>query len=70
MGDITRTRVFLVNVDQWRGVAHVHGATMARHGIRPANTMVGGSALIGDGILVEVEAEGVVGSSRGQRLRL
>jgi len=60
MSDITRTRVFIKDVAHWRGVAEVHGATMRHHGIRPVNTMVGGNTLIGDGILVEVEAMGIV----------
>jgi enamine deaminase RidA (YjgF/YER057c/UK114 family) len=60
MGDITRTRVLLTDVSPWRSVGEVHAATMAHYGIRPVNTMVGGSTLIGDGILVEVEAMGTV----------
>lgn len=70
MADVTRTRILLSKLDEWQGVAKVHGRTFGRHGILPVNTMVGGTSLIGEGILVEVEAEGVVDSSKGPRLRL
>lgn len=66
MGDVMRTRTLLTNLDDWRGVVQVHGATMARYGVRPVNTTVGGSMLIGDGILVEVEAEGVISENENR----
>ena len=39
---------------QWQGVAEVHGRVFGN--VRPANTMPGGAALIGD-YEVEIEAE-------------
>ncbi len=52
--DVTRTRIFIKNLDQWEAIARVHGQRFA--GIQPANTMVRAD-LIGDEYLVEIEAE-------------
>jgi len=51
---VTRTRIFVQNLDDWEAIARVHGERF-RH-IRPANTLVG-ARLIGDEFLVEIEAE-------------
>jgi len=56
--DVVRTRVYLTNVDDWQAVSKVHGGYFGR--IRPANTMLQVAALIGDGYLVEIEAEAIV----------
>lgn len=54
--DVTRTRVFLQNVDDWEAVSRVHGDRFGE--IQPANTMVQ-AGLIGEEYLVEIEAEAV-----------
>ena len=54
LDDVIRTGVYLRDVTQWQGVAEVHGRVFAD--VRPANTMLGGAALIGD-YEVEIEAE-------------
>jgi aryl-alcohol dehydrogenase-like predicted oxidoreductase/enamine deaminase RidA (YjgF/YER057c/UK114 family) len=56
--DVVRTRVYLTNASDWRAVSEVHGRYFGD--IRPANTLVQAGALIGDGYLVEIEAEAVV----------
>lgn len=56
--DVVRTRVYLTNADDWEVVSKVHGSYFGD--IRPANTMLQVAALIGDGYLVEIEAEAVV----------
>jgi enamine deaminase RidA (YjgF/YER057c/UK114 family) len=56
--DVVRTRVYLTNVDDWQAVSNVHGSYFGQ--IRPANTMLQVAALIGDGYLVEIEAEAIV----------
>ena len=56
--DVVRTCVFVSRRDDWEAVARAHGVRFA--GIQPANTLVS-AALIGDGYLVEIEAEAVVG---------
>jgi aryl-alcohol dehydrogenase-like predicted oxidoreductase/enamine deaminase RidA (YjgF/YER057c/UK114 family) len=56
--DVVRTRIYLTNADDWKAVSEVHGKYFGV--IRPANTLVQAGALIGDGYLVEIEAEAVV----------
>jgi enamine deaminase RidA (YjgF/YER057c/UK114 family) len=56
--DVVRTRIYLTNADHWQAVSKIHGSYFGR--IRPANTMLQVAALIGDGYLVEIEAEAVV----------
>jgi aryl-alcohol dehydrogenase-like predicted oxidoreductase/enamine deaminase RidA (YjgF/YER057c/UK114 family) len=56
--DVVRTRIYLTNAADWQAVSKVHGLYFGD--IRPANTMLQVAALIGDGYLVEIEAEAVV----------
>lgn len=56
--DVVRTRIYVQHLNDWEAVARVHGQRFA--GIQPANTMVRAD-LIGDGYLVEMEAEAVCG---------
>ena len=62
LNDVIRTRVYLRHADDWRAVSEVHGRVFAD--VRPANTLLQVAGLIGDGYLVEIEAEAVVGASR------
>lgn len=57
LADVVRTRIFVNNLDDWELVARVHGNRFA--GINPANTLVE-ARLVGDGYLVEIEAEAVL----------
>lgn len=56
--DVVRTRIYLTNADDWEVVSKVHGSYFGE--VHPANTMLQVAALIGDGYLVEIEAEAVV----------
>jgi enamine deaminase RidA (YjgF/YER057c/UK114 family) len=58
MEDVIRTRVYLANADDWEAVSRVHGRYFGE--VRPANTLLEVSRLVGD-YLVEIEAEAVVG---------
>ena len=58
---VIRTRIYLTDAHQWEAVARAHGEFFSQ--IRPANTLVEVSALIGDGYLVEIEAEAVISTS-------
>ena len=55
--DVVRTRIFIQNEDDWEPVSRAHGYRFAS--IQPANTLVRAD-LIGDGYLVEMEAEAVL----------
>jgi aryl-alcohol dehydrogenase-like predicted oxidoreductase/enamine deaminase RidA (YjgF/YER057c/UK114 family) len=57
LADVVRTRVYLRDVDDWEAVARVHGRYFGA--VRPANTLLEVSRLVGD-YLVEIEAEAVV----------
>lgn len=56
--DVVRTRVYLTDVTQWEEVGRAHGEFFSE--IRPANTMLEISRLIGDGYLVEIEVDAVI----------
>ncbi len=60
LDDVIRTRVFLRNEAHWEPITRAHGERFGR--IQPANTLVR-AGIIGEGYLVEVEAEALVGSS-------
>jgi len=55
--DVVRTRIFVNNLNDWEPVARAHGDRF--NGINPANTLVE-ARLVGEGYLVEIEAEAVV----------
>jgi aryl-alcohol dehydrogenase-like predicted oxidoreductase len=60
--DVVRTRVFIRRVDDWEPVSRAHGQRFGHVG--PANTLVQ-AGLIGEGYLVEMEAEAMVSSTEG-----
>lgn len=62
LADVVRTRIYVTDVSQWETVARAHAHFFGE--IRPANTLVEVSALVGGGYLVEIEAEAVIGAGQ------
>lgn len=58
LSDVVRTRMFVTDISLWKDFARAHQEAFGD--VMPATSMVEVSRLIGDGMLIEIEADAIV----------
>jgi enamine deaminase RidA (YjgF/YER057c/UK114 family) len=58
LSDVVRTRLFVVDIDDWQRIAEAHGEVFRE--IRPAATIVEVRRLIDPMMLIEIEADAMI----------
>lgn len=60
LSEVVRTRIFVTNIKDWEHIGRAHREAFGS--IRPAATMIQVSAFVDLAMLVEIEAEAIVGA--------
>jgi enamine deaminase RidA (YjgF/YER057c/UK114 family) len=61
LADVVRTRIYVTNADDWEAIGRAHARFFAD--VRPANTLVEVSRLVGSGYLVEIDADALISAT-------
>lgn len=59
LADVVRTRMFVTDISKWEEIGRAHGEYF--RDVRPASTLVQVQSLIDPDLLVEIEAEAIIG---------
>jgi enamine deaminase RidA (YjgF/YER057c/UK114 family) len=59
LSDVVRTRIYMTDVSRYEEAARAHGE--AFRDIRPASSLIGVAALVDPEMLIEIEADAIIG---------
>jgi enamine deaminase RidA (YjgF/YER057c/UK114 family) len=62
--DVVRTRIFVSKIDHWQEIARAHSEHFGE--VRPACTLVAVTGFVSPDMLVEIEADAVIGSGHSR----
>ena|SRR5688572_3454345 len=60
LSHVVRTRIYVTDISKWEAIGRVHGEYFGD--VRPATAMVQVAALIDPAMMVEIEAEAIIGA--------